>query len=93
MVVFNKIGHFEAIEIFSVEPFVMLWIDGGWPEKLVHFFFRAIAELGMETETGKSELAQPCRSRPGRSAVGVWDWAGKERKEADDRISKKEREK
>jgi len=86
-------GRFRAIETFSVGPFVMLGIDSGWPEKLVHFFFRAIAELGMETETGNSKLAQPCRSRPGRSAVGVWDWAGKERKEADDRISKKEREK
>jgi len=37
MCVFNKIGHFEAIEIFSVEPFVMLGIDSGWPEKLVRF--------------------------------------------------------
>jgi len=52
MFVFTKIGHFAAIEIFSVGTFVMLGIDAGWPEKVVHFFFRAIAELGMETETG-----------------------------------------
>jgi len=37
MVLFNKIGHFGAIEIFGVEPFVMLGIDSGWPEKLVRF--------------------------------------------------------
>jgi len=50
MVVFNKMARFGAIEIFSVGPFVMSGIDSGWPEKLVHFFFRAIAELGMESK-------------------------------------------
>jgi len=30
-------GQFWAIEIFGVEPFVMLGIDSGWPEKLVRF--------------------------------------------------------
>jgi len=40
-------GHFWAIEIFSIEAFVMLRIDRGWPEKLVRLSGCPIAELGM----------------------------------------------
>jgi hypothetical protein len=32
---FYWMSHFGANELFSVEPFVMLGIDGGWPEKFV----------------------------------------------------------
>jgi len=35
LLVFNKIGDFGAIEIFSDGAIVMLRIDAGWPEKLV----------------------------------------------------------
>ena len=31
-------GHFEANETFSVEPFVMLGIGGTWREKFVQSF-------------------------------------------------------
>jgi len=31
---FYKMSDFPSNEIFSAWPFIMLWIDGGWPEKL-----------------------------------------------------------
>lgn len=38
-------GQFCAIEIFSVGPFIILKMAGGWWEEFVRFFF-PIAELG-----------------------------------------------
>jgi len=40
MLVFNKMGGFGTIEIFSVGAFVILRMNAGWPEKLVRLFDR-----------------------------------------------------
>ena len=50
MVVFNKMAHFQANEIFSIEPFVMLDIGGVWQEEFVR---RPIAELADRTDEGR----------------------------------------
>ncbi len=34
MLVFSKMARLRATEVFSVDPFVMLGIDGGWSKKL-----------------------------------------------------------
>ena len=61
-------GDFWAIEIFSVGSFVMLRIDGGWPEKLVRVrllnWERKLETRELKIETRSADLA-------GRRGLGL----------------------
>jgi len=78
-------GRFGAIEIFNVEPFVMLRIDSGWPEKFVRI---RLLNWEWKLEPQSSELPQPMIRQVGEAGFAV---AFRERDGTNERISEEKK--